>query len=326
MTRITHILCAVDFSEGSRHAVARAAAFARRYHAGLTLLHIVVSRPAMDVPPLLLEESDRQRLIDQLRAVAESAAQGVHVDCVVRQAECADLAILDSVDDQDPDLLVLGTHGRSGFRRLFLGSIAEKVLRRAPCPTLVVPPRVPGVDDDVATFNRILCAVDFSESSDAALAQAFDLALQGRAALTLLHAVELPPVFPELPPAPDMSAIAERLQAEARARLQALVPAAVRERCPIEIAVVEGRAYREIVRDATERQADLIVLGVHGRGAIDLLLFGSTAYHVVRAAACPVLVVHSENGSAAWRRYRDQRANRGTESIGTTGAQPELRS
>ena len=324
MTRISHILCPVNFSEGSRHAVARAAALARRYHAGLTLLHIFVSRPAMDVPPLVLEASDRQQWIDELREVADSAAHGVHVDCQVRQAEFADLAILDCIDDQDPDLLVLGTHGRSGFRRLFLGSVAEKVLRRAHCPTLVVPPRVPAADDDVATFSRILCAVDFSESSDAAVVQAFDLAADG-ATLTLLHAVELP-VLPDLPPGPDISAIAERLKAETHVRLQALIPAAVRERCWVETAVVEGRAYREIVREATERGAALIVLGVHGRGAVDLLIFGSTAYHVVRAATCPVLVVHSENGIAAWRRHREQRAARGTAPVASPRAQPELRS
>jgi nucleotide-binding universal stress UspA family protein len=325
MTRISHILCPVDFSEGSRHAVARAAALARRYRAGLTLLHIFVSRPAMDVPPLVLDPSSRQQLIDELRELADAAANGVHVDCQVRQGEFADLAILDCIDDQDPDLLVLSTHGRSGPRRLFLGSVAEKVLRRAHCPTLVVPPRVPPVHEDVATFTRILCAVDFSESSTAALAQALDLAVEGTT-LTLLHAVELPPVLPDLPPGTDFSAMAQRLEADAHARLQALIPAAVRGRCRVEIAVVEGRAYREIVREATERHTDLIVLGVHGRGVVDLLLFGSTAYHVVRAAACPVLVVHSENGIAAWRRHREQRAARGAAPAASPRALPELRS
>ena len=80
-------------------------------------------------------------------------------------------------------------------------------------------------------------------------------------------------------------------EGEALRRLRDLVPGAARTYCTVETAVVEGRAYRRVLQHATEQKSDLIVMGVHGRGAIDLLLFGSTTHHVIRAAACPVLIV-----------------------------------
>jgi nucleotide-binding universal stress UspA family protein len=105
--------------------------------------------------------------------------------------------------------------------------------------------------------------------------------------------VEFPPVLIEEPtmPAPDLTRIREAAVADARRKLQELIPEQARTYCTVETAVAEGRAYREILRHATERQSSLIVMGVHGRGVLDLLLFGSTTHHVIRTSACPVLVV-----------------------------------
>jgi nucleotide-binding universal stress UspA family protein len=92
-------------------------------------------------------------------------------------------------------------------------------------------------------------------------------------------------------PARDLSRVREAAAADARRKLLALIPESARTYCTVETAVVEGRAYRDILRHATESQTDLIVMGVHGRGALDLLVFGSTTHHVIRASACPVLIV-----------------------------------
>jgi nucleotide-binding universal stress UspA family protein len=144
-------------------------------------------------------------------------------------------------------------------------------------------------------FKRILCAVDFSDSSLSALAYALTLAEETDAHLTLLHAIEMPPELRENPLAPDFDVdrIHAAAEAEARRRLRDLVPEAARTYCTVETAVVEGRAYRRLLQQAAAQKSDLIVMGVHGRGALDLLLFGSTTHHVIRAAACPVLIVRS---------------------------------
>jgi nucleotide-binding universal stress UspA family protein len=189
---------------------------------------------------------------------------------------------------------VIGTHGRSGFQRLFLGSVTEKVIRKATCPTLVVPPRAPDVPAaSPIQFRRILCAVDFSESSLEALAYAINMAEEADAQLTALHVVEFPLVLVGEPaaPVPDLSRLREATAADARRKLHELIPEQARTYCTVDTTIVEGRAYREILRHATEQQSDLIVMGVHGRGTLDLLVFGSTTHHVIRASTCPVLII-----------------------------------
>lgn len=309
MIHITHILCPIDFSDTSRCAVRRAAAIARTSGAGVTFLHVVVSRPAMDVPAPALESEERTRLLAEMRQFVGGVDPRLRADYRLQEAERAEAAILGAVEDIDPDLLVIGTHGRSGFRRLLLGSVTEKVIRRAPCPMLIVPPGAPDLSaDDAMTFNRIVCPVDFSAGSQAALTHAAYLAAAAGAQVLLLHVVELPPVMADIVPSPDFTAMAVRTADEATRRLHALVPAQVRELCTVESRIVTGRAHGEIVRAAIDQRADLIVMGVHGRGAVDLLLFGSTTHHVLHAAPCPVLIVHSENGAAAWRRHREELA------------------
>jgi nucleotide-binding universal stress UspA family protein len=188
------------------------------------------------------------------------------------------------------DMLVLGTHGRSGFQRLFLGSVAEKVIRSAPCPTLIVPPRA---WDAPAHFHRILCPIDFSDSSLSALEFAINLSEEADAKLTLLHVVEMPPALSQEPFFLNGELVRAREAAAgvARQQLNSLIHDNTRADCMVDTAVVEGRAYQQILRQAAEGKADLITMGVHGRGALDLLLFGSTTHHVIRASTCPVLIV-----------------------------------
>jgi nucleotide-binding universal stress UspA family protein len=294
MIRITRVLCPVDFSDISQHALDHAAAIAHWYQAPLTLLHVFATVPTMDAPPLVLEDADRECLQKSIRRMAAGLPADVRVDVRVEQAEHVHSEVLRQLAATGADLLVLGTHGRSGFQRLFLGSVTEKVIRKATCPTLVVPPRAANVPPDAPVrFKRILSAIDFSESSLSALAYALNLAEEADAHLTLLHVIEMPPELRENPLAPDfdIDRIHAAAEADARRRLQDLIPDQARTYATVDTAVVEGGAYRRVLQCAAEEQADLIVMGVHGRSAIDLLVFGSTTHHVIRAATCPVLIV-----------------------------------
>jgi nucleotide-binding universal stress UspA family protein len=291
MIRVAQILCPVDFSGISQHALDHAAAIARWYEARLTLLYVFPNRPVMDVPPVVLEDVHRERLMSDLRRMAAAVPQDVPVEFRVLEAAFVYEEILAELGATDADLLVIGTHGRSGFQRLFLGSVTEKVIRKTTCLTLVVPPRAPDVPAGVPIqFRRILCAVDFSESSLDALAHAINMAKEADAQLTVLHVVEFSPLLIDEPTL-DLSSIRKGASADARQKLHELIPEHGRTYCTVDTPVVEGRAYREILRQATERQSDLIVMGVHGRGVLDLLVFGSTTHHVIRASACPVLIV-----------------------------------
>jgi nucleotide-binding universal stress UspA family protein len=193
------------------------------------------------------------------------------------------------------DLIVLGTHGLSGLQHLLLGSVTEKVLRRARCPVLTVP--AAGTVKSRLPFERILCAIDFSDWSLRALEYAITATLGSGASLTLAHVLEWPwlepppPNFAELPveEATALAAFRVRRERSAHARLELFEPEGLKERCHIR--VVHGRAHDQLLHIAAEENADLIVVGVHGRVGLDLALFGSTANQLVRHATCPVLTV-----------------------------------
>ena len=190
------------------------------------------------------------------------------------------------------DLLVMGTHGRSGFDRLLLGSVAEKVLRKAPCPILTVPPHAPAKAPADEAFTRILCPVDFSPPALQALGFALDLARQAGGSVTVLHAIEW--LADEEPRAQAHFNVPEyrlHLIEDAHSRLQAVLADEPRTGCDVKDVVVTGRAYHQILEAAAAQEADLIVMGAQGRGGVGLTLFGSTTQQVVRAATCPVLTV-----------------------------------
>ena len=253
MIRIQHVLCPVDFSEIAQHALDHAVAIARWYEARLTVLYVFANPPAMDLPPLVLEDAERERLTTDMRRMAAGVPPDLPVDFRIEQAGYVHQEILAQLGATHADVLVLGTHGRSGFQRLFLGSVTEKVIRKATCPTLVVPPRAPDVPATTPVeFRQILCPVDFSESSLHALAYAIDIAAEADARLTLLHVVEIPPVVSQEPTVFefDLSRIREAVVTDARGKLHELIPEHARTYCTVGTAVVTGRAYREILRQA----------------------------------------------------------------------------
>jgi nucleotide-binding universal stress UspA family protein len=211
----------------------------------------------------------------------------VGVDVFVQSGQPA-RQILSTAKCLPADLLVIGTHGTTGFEHLLLGSVTEKVLRQATCPVLTVPPRSRATSK--LPFKRILCPIDFSDPSLAALDFAFSLAREGDADLTILHVFEWPeePLTTRPITTPEYR---QALESDIGARLRSLVPEAAREWSRPATRVGHGKAYREIVGIAIEDDCDLIVMGVHGRNALDLMLFGSTTNQVVRRATCPVLTL-----------------------------------
>jgi nucleotide-binding universal stress UspA family protein len=193
------------------------------------------------------------------------------------------------------DLLVLGSHGLTGVKRLVLGSTAENVLRHATMPVLIVPAHAPDAPADGVPFSRIVCAVDFAADSYRALHYALDLAQESDAHLHLLHAVEMPAVHVGAEDLVyDLETARETVLRDAREHLDALVPEEARVYCTVHATVAEGRAHAAVLQLATEVTADLIIMGVRNRDAFDVAVFGSHAQAVVRAAHCPVLTVHQE--------------------------------
>jgi nucleotide-binding universal stress UspA family protein len=293
MLHIARVLCPVDFSEFSRRAVDHAAAIARWYGAGLTLLHVFVTRPAGDLPSTPLTDCERQRITVDLRRLAAHVPVELSVDLRITEASDVHHEVLTQAELVSADLLVLGTHGRSGFERLLLGSVAERVVRKAPCPVMIVPRHAAdATPDEPVRFRRILCPVDFSDGAARAVRYAVNLAEEARAQLMLLHVLDVPPEILTQPAsaALDIERIRAAATAEATRQLHALVPDP-QPTCTLKPVVREGAVYREILAVAEKRRADLIVMSVQGRGAVDLMVFGSNTARVMRAATCPVLVL-----------------------------------
>ena len=298
MPEIRRILCPVDFSDASQHAIDHAVVLAGWYQAPITALHvytpIFLSVPGfgMAASPVESQPDDGEikRLQNETRASFQSAiSAGVDVDVMIR-AGPPHLQILDCAGSLPADIIVMGTHGIGGFEHLVLGSVTEKVLRKATCPVLTVPPRARATSK--LPFKRILCPADFSDSSLAALQFAFSLAQEGDAELTILHVLEWPHDAEPLAERPYVVPEYRRYyEKDATERLEALVPADVRDWCKPSTRLSHGKPYREILGIATEEGIDLIVMGVHGRNALDLMLFGSTTNQVVRRATCPVLTL-----------------------------------
>ena len=240
---------------------------------------------------------ERQALCARLDTYvsADRTATDVDIETLLDEAMNVPETILSRARSGSVDLIVMGTHGRSGFQRLVLGSIAEKVLRKACCPVLTVPPHAPGaVPRDIVSMQRILCPVDFSLSSGRALEYAASLAQEAHARLTVLHVLELPPDLSEFPYSSGLAEYRNGQFQRARKHLAEAVKTSVPPACPVDELLLVGRSHREILRVAAEQGADLIAMGVQGRGAADLMFFGSTTSHVVREATCPVLTLRGK--------------------------------
>ena len=306
MVAIDRVLCPVDLSSYSRQALQHALAIARWYEAKVTVLHVFRQVPVVDTaaaalgaglyaPPVALPDIDRTAVE---RHVAEFVAQtpgaagvAIHVCEGINVRE----EILREAEAMGADLLVLGSHGLTGVKRLVLGSVAENVLRHSPTPVLIVPAHASEAPATGVPFKRIVCAVDFAADSYRALHYALDLAHESDAQLHLLHAVEMPVVHVGAEDLVyDLESARETVLRDARERLEALVSDEARGYCTVHATVAEGQAHAAILQLATDVGADLIIMGVRSRSAFDVAVFGSHAQAVVRAAHCPVLTVHQE--------------------------------
>lgn len=286
------ILCPVDFSPGAEYALHVAVRMAIEADAELVLVHVwdsplVVSTRyplPFDVIQAMIQEQELG-----LAAAARDASRLGAKRVTTRLSNGVTWAhIVDTLtEDARFDLVVVGTHGRTGIARVLLGSVADKVVRHAPCSVLAARPR-----GDVKAFEHVLCPIDFSDSSRHALALAAELAAPGAAGITLLHAFELPIVSTGMAMAPDMfpevkeqaAHLLEQWAADLRTKVKVPVTTLVASGSP------GARALGILDDDPT---FDLVVVGSHGRTGLRRVLLGSVAEKIVRNAPCPVLVARN---------------------------------
>ncbi len=298
MVEFTHILCPVDLSESSARSLVHAHALAKWYEAQLTVLHVVPTfdpvevRGDLGVPIQIVNPVPRERVLEEMRRVVELATGSANASLIAESGD-ARTVIVDQALTTKADLIVMGTHGHRGFKRLMVGSVTESVLREAPCPVLTVPPHEHPATSQVVTFTRILCPVDFSPSSLLGVGFAVDLARQAHGLVTLVSVLEwLAEEEPRSLAHFNVPEFRSHMARNTEDQLRALVAGEPHTDSTIGVLVVFGRAHRQILRVAEEQSADLIVMGTHGRRGLRRLALGSDAELVLRESPVPVLLVH----------------------------------
>jgi nucleotide-binding universal stress UspA family protein len=304
MLTVRRILCPVDFSEPSQRALRYALAIARWHESEVAVLHVqdvllhAATVEAGAYPELAqIQYEELQHLID-----AAGGSHG-HVRAHVATGGAVP-GILKHAAREGSDLIVMGTHGRSGLARAVLGSVTEGVVRQAGVPVLTIPPSAETeAFDEVMPFDPILCASDFSAACKRALDLAIVMGQEADARLILLHALQPPQLDPGITPVPfPLSARLDSSESrnDALAKLRRGLPGDATFRCRPEALVVDGRPADAILETADRENVKLIVMGIQTRGALARLLFGSTTRRVMQAAKCPVLSIRGGQAAEAW--------------------------
>lgn len=287
---INRILFATDFSLCAYHAEEYVAVLSKAYGATVDVLHVLEAYPGVYAAVQEPWETDG-RLHEVVRRLQRPTVP-VNGHQLIGNPS---VQICEAAMKYHADLIVLGTHGRTGLDRLLLGSTAERVLTMAHCPVLIV--RAPKGSDSrrhmaPVTFERVLAPVDFSDCSLDALEYGSQIAKDFGAALTLLHVLE--------PLAYDDQTLAQQDGLKARIDSQFVPYVGAIRSAGISVgeAIQGGDPADTILDRAVTHDCDLIVMGTHGRRGISHVLWGSVAEGVLRRAPCPVLAVWNAHFAA----------------------------
>jgi len=296
---VSRIVFTTDFLKPAQRAFAYALALAKALQLRLVILHVIkgVTDAGSPIQPdsRYLRPLKTAALLELGRLVRLAQEAGVRAEPRL-QVGHPTTCVMDALAELQAQLMVMGTHGRTGWDRLQLGSTAESVIREASCPVVTVRGLVAG---DVGRshrpvrLKRLLVATDFSACAQAALRYAAGLARRLESELVILHVFETPARGPGTGRSDAGGAVeSSRRQAQGRRRLNRLLSALRAEGVAADGYCVAGEPIDVILTQAAQWAADAIVIGTHGRRGLRRAVLGSLAEQVVRRAGCPVLTVN----------------------------------
>jgi len=295
MTTIHRILYATDLSPASEPAWDEARRLGRLLGAEILLLHVVPPPPVLPIDgyiaPQIYEDllgsarRDAQERFDRL--LGSVAGSGLRTRIRLEQGPPAQ-RILEVATQEAADLLIVGTHGRTGLERIVLGSVADRMVRQATCPVLTA--RATPGREPRAEIRRICYATDFSPTARAAWSWVVALASATGAKVDLVH-VTLEPVPDRHLPSEEIGRMAQFLHDQGRAEAERFLERSTLARERVRVHLTQGVPGEQIVRRAQDADSDLIVMGTHGWSGVVRWMLGSVAYHVIQTASCPVLTV-----------------------------------
>ena len=292
-----NILCATDFSDFSNHTISYGVALAKEFDARLFVSHVIDLSSVAIYGEFQLDPIGQQnRIMEDADAQLKELTgdQPVRWEPLITVGKPAD-EISRAVEEKDIDLVIAATRGRSGLKRIILGSVTERLMRTLTCPLLVVNSpehKLVSAANHEIKLKKILVGCDFSPDSGQAFNHALSLAQEFEAELHLAHVIE-PPAQPDLHKVDKP--VSEEIQQDYRdfltQKLKDMVPEEARYWCTPQTSLLRGQPYEKIVRYAETEDIDMIVLGARGHGLVKTLFLGSTTDRVVRRSPCPVLSV-----------------------------------
>ena len=295
--KLNKIICATDFSDLSNHAVFYGASLAQEYKAKLYLCHVIdLSSATMYGEATYAFESQLTHMEDYARKRMMRVMEKYDVEWepLVTIGSASD-EITRLAQENEVDLAITATRGRSGIKRLVLGSVTEHVMRSLPCPLLTVhsADTDPALTRDLEIkFDRILVGCDFSSDSNLALEYGLGIAQENQSDLYIVHVLESPH-YKDLPKS-VMGAreqIRKSLHKKLKDQLEALVPEEAYNWCKPKTRLLSGVAHEELVKFADIQDIDLVIMGVRGHSLVESMFVGATTERVMRKVGCAVMSV-----------------------------------
>lgn len=291
------ILTATDFSEYSKVALDICLGVARCMKTKLYVLHIIEKFPhyyshlLSSAVHANMKQKLEENALERIKAmIPAELLDGVDVIPIVRFGKPF-LEIIQVAKEENVDLLAIGTHGRAGMDRIILGSVAERIARKARCPVMVVRGK------KYVGFKRIIVPIDLSDCSRIALEYAVATARAHKSKLTILHVYEKSFVEPYVNAANSeekADEIMKEIERVNEVKYEEFLETVDLSGVEYEKLLKKGIPETDIAEIAMEQQANLIVMGTHGRSGIKHILIGSTAEEVVRTVHCDIIVVKPE--------------------------------
>ena len=322
---VKHILLATDFSPCSAPAFRYAVEWAKVFNAQLTLFHGISLQPGVDI-----DAGIAQRYLDEQRKVAEEHLQQLldeanqHVPHAVLEMRTglASAQICDVAREHQADLIMTGTHGWTGFNRVVFGSIAERVIQRAPCPVLSIPDRSPEEKADLHTLSvqprQIILPVDFSGCSMDAYEYGVQVAKWFDASLTLVYAIE--PLSYSLDFSLTHPLEDKTNRKKIQQQLEKLITVLIGQGLSARYELLDKPSMEAILHASASQEADLLVMGTHARKGLSRLILGSTTAKVLQHSPYPILTIKSpkfEGGHHSGEKEKQISANSVSNDLST---------
>jgi nucleotide-binding universal stress UspA family protein len=267
--RLEKLLLSADGSKFSEGAVREAIDLAKTCSSKLFAVSVVEVNPEFEATAPSLVEKMEKEARQYLESVKSRASkEGVDCEILVHEGEEPFQYIIDEAAKKQVEMIIMGRRGRTGLKRLMMGSVTAKVIGHAPCKVLVVP------KDAKLDLEKILVATDGSKYSEAASREAISIAKRSGGTLIVLSVAKKNENLPA-----------------AKKSVDVVRKIAEKEGIKVETLTLKGTPYEVIIKTAEKKNADVIVIGSHGRTGIERVLMGSVTERVIGHADCAVMVV-----------------------------------